>query len=141
MFRSATAYQTPLCVFTPPGSDSLRIALLISQFTQCQFAVRSGGHSPNPGWANINGGLLISLKGFTDLMYDEATQTQRSGMGNTWGDIYQYMRSFGRLVVGGRLNSVGLGLATGGELTFDAELYLNPLIKTRLRRTFIKTCY
>lgn len=124
MFRSATAYQTPLCVFTPQGTNSLRIALLNAQFTQCKFAVRSGGHSPNPGWANINGGLLISLKGFTDLTYDEATQTQRSGMGNNWGDIYAYMSRFGRLVVGGRLNSVGLGLATGGEPPFDISLHL-----------------
>jgi hypothetical protein len=32
------------------------------------------------GFANIDGGLLISLRGIKSLDYDEKTQTQRSGL-------------------------------------------------------------
>ncbi|RYP51844.1 hypothetical protein DL768_002920 [Monosporascus sp. mg162] len=116
-FWSATAYKDPRCIFTPDTIEKLRTAVLSVGFTDCRFAVRSGGHSPFSGFASIDNGLLISMSKFTDLHYDEATHTQRSGMGNRWGDIYGYLAGFGRIVVGGRLNDVGLALATGGGLS------------------------
>lgn len=87
----------------------------MAQFTQCQFSVRSGGHAPFAGFAGIDDGILISMSGFTDLSYDPNTEIQRSGMGNRWGDVYNHLADHGRLVVGGRLNDVGLGLALGGK--------------------------
>lgn len=56
------------------------------------------------------------MSNITDLEYDEAAQTQRSGMGNRWGNVYNNLVPHGQIVVGGRLNVVGLGLATGGKL-------------------------
>ncbi|KAI1389021.1 oxidase/Diels-Alderase [Hypoxylon trugodes] len=114
---SATAYKQPLCIFSPVDIDELRTAILLSNFSGSQFAIRSGGHSPLPNWANINGGLLLSMTHISDLSYNETSETQRSGMGNTWGDIYNYLVPYGRVVDGGRLGEVGLGLATGGGLS------------------------
>jgi hypothetical protein len=57
------------------------------------------------------------MSGFTDLSYDPTTEVQRSGMGNRWGDVYAHLTGQGRVVVGGRINDVGLGLALGGELS------------------------
>jgi hypothetical protein len=67
------------------------------------------------GFANIDGGLLISLRGMKSLDYDEKTQTQRSGFGNLWEDVYRFVNAKGRTVVGGRTGTVGLALTTGGK--------------------------
>jgi hypothetical protein len=60
--------------------------------------------------------LLISMSNFRDLSYDETTQTLRTGIGNRWADVYESLVPHGRVVVGGRLGDVGLGLVTGGRL-------------------------
>jgi hypothetical protein len=58
------------------------------------------------GFANINGGLLVSLFGITDLVCDAGTQTQRSSFGNRWRGVYKYVAQLGRPVVGGREGTV-----------------------------------
>ncbi|KAI0478373.1 oxidase/Diels-Alderase [Xylariaceae sp. FL0804] len=114
---SATAWMYPECIYSPTDIDSLRLAVLVAQFTGTKFAVRSGGHSPLVDWANIDNYLLVSMSNITDQEYDPSTETIRSGMGNRWGDVYSYLLPYNRIVVGGRLNEVGLGLATGGGLS------------------------
>ncbi|KAI0846070.1 oxidase/Diels-Alderase [Daldinia vernicosa] len=114
---SETAWKSPSCIFAPNNIQDLRRAVLIAGFTNITFAVRSGGHSPLSNWANIDDSLLISMTNINDLEYDEAAQTQRSGMGNRWGDVYGHLVPYGRIVVGGRLATVGLGLSTGGGLS------------------------
>ncbi|KAF7538399.1 hypothetical protein G7054_g2974 [Neopestalotiopsis clavispora] len=122
-YWSASAYTEPSCISTPVSLDELSVVVRSAEFAQCKFAVRSGGHSPFAGFAGIDGGLLISMSGFTDLSYDENTQIQRSGMGNRWGNIYSFLKPLGRLIVGGRLNDVGLALATGGGLSHLSNKY------------------
>ncbi|KAJ5217446.1 oxidase/Diels-Alderase [Penicillium chermesinum] len=122
-YWSASAWTAPTCIYTPTTLDELKAAILAAQRTQCKFAVRSGGHSPFHGFAGIDEGLLISMAGFKDLEYNKDTQVQRSGMGNRWGDIYKSLIETGRLVVGGRLNEVGLALAGGGGLSHLSSLY------------------
>ncbi|KEY74550.1 hypothetical protein S7711_07153 [Stachybotrys chartarum IBT 7711] len=114
---SATAYKSPACIFSPEDVDGLALAIRVAKFTESRFAVRSGGHSPLAGWANINDHLLISMSNFRDLSYDETTQTLRTGIGNRWADVYESLVPHGRVVVGGRLGDVGLGLVTGGGLS------------------------
>ncbi|KAI1462947.1 oxidase/Diels-Alderase [Daldinia caldariorum] len=114
---SPTAWKSPSCIFSPDNIDDLGRAVLIAGFSNTTFAVRSGGHSPLSGWASIDNSLLISMTKIDDLDYDEDSQTQRSGMGNRWGAVYENLVPYGRIVVGGRLNVVGLGLATGGGLS------------------------
>ncbi|KAJ3498514.1 hypothetical protein NLG97_g1069 [Lecanicillium saksenae] len=120
---SGSAWTAPKCIYTPTSVDELRAAVLAAQKTQCKFAVRSGGHSPFHGFAGIDEGLLISMAGFKELAYNPDTQVQRSGMGNRWGDVYKSLINVGRLVVGGRLNDVGLALASGGGLSHLSSLY------------------
>ncbi|KAI3316473.1 oxidase/Diels-Alderase [Xylariaceae sp. AK1471] len=116
-YWSATAYKNPACMISPSEIRTLSVTVRSAELAQCKFAVRSGGHSPFAGFAGIDNGLLISMSEMTDLDYDENTQIQRSGMGNRWGDVYSYLRDKDRIVVGGRLNDVGLALATGGGLS------------------------
>jgi hypothetical protein len=51
----------------------------------------------------------------TDISYDPASRTVRTGFGNRWGTVYKYLQGFGRMVVGGRAVDVGEALTLGGE--------------------------
>ena len=113
---SQTAWERPRCIFTPPDAEGVSLAVRTAAESESQFAVRSGGHSPFPRFASIgNGGFLISLSGIKDLHYDAETETQRSGFGNLWGDVYGYLAQFNRIIVGGRSSSVGLALTLGDK--------------------------
>jgi FAD/FMN-containing dehydrogenase len=94
----------------------------ILRSNNASFAIRSGGHSPLPGWANINNGVLIALRGLADKAYNEETQTVRVGFGSTWNEVYKLLESHGRSAVGGRAATVGMGFLLGGVY------YLRPSI-------------
>lgn len=83
--------------------------------TGAQFAIRGGGHSPVPTWANIEGGVLLSLSEMTELCYEAETETIRIGAGVRWGQVYEYLNSFNRVIVSARAPYPGFGLLTGGE--------------------------
>jgi hypothetical protein len=52
---------------------------------------------------------------FNDRVYDKDSETVRVGFGNSWGDVYEYLEQFDRLVVGGRAPTVGLATIIGGK--------------------------
>lgn len=80
-----------------------------------RFAIRSGGHSPAPQAANIDGGVLIDLSGFNEVKYEQSDQVAKIGSGLTWGEVYSQLDPFGVTVVGGRVGGVGVGgLTIGG---------------------------
>lgn len=83
-----------------------------------KFAVRSGGHSPNPGWASITqSGILIDLSALNNITVSEDKSTITVGPGQRWGDVYDFLDSYGVGVIGGRIPHVGVGgLILGGEL-------------------------
>lgn len=85
--------------------------------TGAQFAIRGGGHSPVPTWANIEGGVLLSLSEMTELCYEAETETIRIGAGVRWGQVYEYLNSFNRVIVSARAPYPGFGLLTGGGLS------------------------
>ncbi|KAL8758330.1 MAG: hypothetical protein Q9199_001586 [Rusavskia elegans] len=59
----------------------------------------------------------------THLEYDASSQTVFVGAGNRWGDIYNYLETFDRLAVGGRVSDVGIGLLLGGGLSHLSNQY------------------
>jgi hypothetical protein len=77
-------------------------------------AIRGHGHSPLPGWASINDGVLIDMKVIDNLEYDSSSMNVRAGFGNSWGQVYSYLENFGRLALGARSPSVGLATTLGG---------------------------
>ncbi len=90
-------------------------AVKVLGFTKSKYAIRSGGHSPLANWASIDEGVLISMTNLTDMEYDESTETVRVGFGHRWGELYEHLEPLNRLVVGGRVPPVGLGLSIGGK--------------------------
>jgi FAD/FMN-containing dehydrogenase len=109
---------TPTCIFEPRVAADLSVLILISRFTQCPFAVRSGGHAAFTGASNIEDGITVSLARFTDVSLSEDHKIAAVGAGNIWGPVYEYLEPYNLTVIGGRLYNVGVGgLTLGGEIS------------------------
>lgn len=79
------------------------------------FAVRSGGHSPVPGAASIEGGVLIDLSLFREVTPSEDGKSVVIGAGAEWMDVSTILDEKGLAFVGGRNSAVGVGgLTLGG---------------------------
>ncbi|KAH8590934.1 hypothetical protein B0O99DRAFT_633873 [Bisporella sp. PMI_857] len=88
------------------------------------FAIRSGGHAPFLGAANINNGILIDMSKFNNLTYDEEKEVAVIGTGMRWGEVYEQLGQYHVAVVGGRVPGVGVGgLILGGGLSWLTDLY------------------
>lgn len=85
-------------------------------FFQTKFSVRSGGHSPNPGWSSIRKpGILIDLQKLNKIAISTDKSVISLGPGGRWGDFYTALDPYGVSVIGGRLPDVGVGgLILGG---------------------------
>lgn len=82
------------------------------------FAIRSGGHSCVAGAASIEGGVLIDLSCFNEVVPSEENDQSRViiGAGCRWMDVSKVLDERGLAVVGGRNSAVGVGgLTLGGE--------------------------
>jgi hypothetical protein len=61
--RSSTCWLSAQCFVTPSSASEVGLALEIVTFLHAKFAVRAGGHNPNPGFSSISDyGLLIDLR-------------------------------------------------------------------------------
>lgn len=120
---SQTAWKDPACIISPTSADEVIEAVKILRSNNTPFAIRSGGHSPLPGWADIDNGVLIALRGLADKVYDETTQTVRVGFGSTWNEVYKLLEGHGRGAVGGRAATVGMGFLLGGGLSHLSNAY------------------
>ncbi|KAJ3547319.1 hypothetical protein NM208_g1573 [Fusarium decemcellulare] len=84
---SALARRDASAVFHPTSAQQVAKALKILEFFGEKFAVRGGGHSPNPGWASIQGGLLISTDRLNTLHYDESSDIVSIGAWKSMGHV------------------------------------------------------
>lgn len=74
-----------------------------------KFAVRAGGHNPNPGVNGVNSpGVVIDLRNLTSMSLD-GDGVLHVGSGAKWGEIYTYLEEHGRVAIGGRQKDVGVG--------------------------------
>jgi FAD/FMN-containing dehydrogenase len=74
------------------------------------FAVRSGGHSPNPGASSIDKtGVLIDMKRLSDVSVSSDKKSATVGAGARWGHVYSVLDEAKTIVIGARLPQVGVG--------------------------------
>ena len=93
--------------------------LLVSQFTGCPFAVKSGGHASFAGASNIQGGITIDLKNLNEITVSADQTLTRTGAGNRWYDVYSSLTPQNLSVVGGRVAAIGVGgLTLGGGFDY-----------------------
>lgn len=92
------------------------MALQIINFAQSKFAVRTGGHNPNPGFAGVGEeGVTIDTQGFDTLQLSADKTVVTVGAGLRFGAVQTYLDQYGVAVVSGRNKDVGVsGLLLGG---------------------------
>ncbi|KAL8776197.1 MAG: hypothetical protein Q9203_006507 [Teloschistes exilis] len=122
-YWSSRDFLHPFCVWAPTTSSDLAAGIKILADTNTHFAVRSGGHSPVAGTANINEGVLVVTTAFDTMKVVPApnpmgTQYFSMGPGKRWGQVYDFLIPQGINVIGGRVWSVGSGLLLGGGISY-----------------------
>jgi FAD binding domain len=116
---------SPSCIFSPTSAQDVSEAVAIlsglsvlgsSHKVGCQFAIRSGGHTPWAGASNINAGVTFDLSGLNQVTVSADQSYTSVGPGNRWVDVYLKLDALGLSVAGGRVSTVGVGgLVLGGE--------------------------
>ncbi|KAL3458974.1 hypothetical protein BJX64DRAFT_265545 [Aspergillus heterothallicus] len=117
-FWSSTEDLNPSCVFLPDTTEKVSQAVNLFTRLNCKWAIRGGGHSPIPGAANIDGGILIGTNHLNtiDINHDEGYV--RVGAGNRLGAVYRALDPHNLVPIVGRYEDVGLGLALGAGFSF-----------------------
>lgn len=121
---SEVCWETPTCAILPNSDRQVSLAMKIINFFQTKFAVRSGGHSPNPGWSSVGQpGILIDLQLLHEIVVSPDASVVSLGPGNRWGDVYSALDPYQVSVIGGRINDVGVGgLILGGIIALFSKL-------------------
>jgi FAD/FMN-containing dehydrogenase len=111
---------TPLCIAKPSSSED--VASIIETITNqgyCPFAIKSQGHAPAAGFANIEHGLTIDLTELNAITTNEDASVARIGAGASWLDVYTHLDALNKTVAGGRNGGVGVGgLTLGGGISY-----------------------
>jgi hypothetical protein len=64
----------PACLVLPTTAQEVATVVgVLNQFPSVNFAVKSGGHDPNPGHASVEDGILIATRKLKGATYDAAT--------------------------------------------------------------------
>ncbi|KAM0333066.1 hypothetical protein ACHAQA_001724, partial [Verticillium albo-atrum] len=121
--------MTPGCIVLATTSEdvSTAVRILSAGFRgspeSCDFAIRSGGHSPGIGTNNIDGGVTLDLSNLNVVLPSEDGSQVSVGPGNRWEDVYSVLDPLGIAVLGGRSRTVGVGglLLSGGMSFFSAR--------------------
>ena len=91
--------------------------------TRVPFAVKSGGHSMNPGFSSTKG-ILISMHPFDTVIFHANNQTVDVGSGLIWDDVYKALEPYNISVLGGRVTGVGVGgFVLGGGYGWKSNQY------------------
>lgn len=125
MYRCDSCWFEPRCIAQPESADDVSKVLLTVTFFGVKFAVRSGGHNPNPGFGGIDSpGILIDMSRMNTTSLSPDGAVASLGPGSRFGDVYSALNAQGKTVMAGRLNSVGLGgYFLGGGLTYFSSRY------------------
>ena len=94
----------PACLVLPKSAEEVAAAVrVLNDYPDVEFAVKSGGHDPNPGHASVADGVLISMKDLKGTTYDEDKGVAYVKPGGEWNDVIGALDPQGVAIVGGRL--------------------------------------
>lgn len=112
----------PSCIVQAENSEDVStfvsiVASLRQKGNDVKFAVRSGGHTPFAGSANINDpGATLDLRKLNQTHVHPSRKRVTLGTGATWGDVYSQLDPQSLAVSGGRVAAIGVGgLTLGGK--------------------------
>jgi FAD/FMN-containing dehydrogenase len=145
-YNMGLADLKPACIAFPKSTEDVSsIVKLLNTYPDTPFAVKSGGHSPNPGHSSVKDGVLIALREIKGTTLDKEKGLAYVKPGGHWWDVINALDGTGHSVVGGRLGVVGIGgyLMQGGVsflsgqygLGADVSSQQRPRVKLTLSRT------
>jgi FAD/FMN-containing dehydrogenase len=104
----------------------LALALKLVTVLQATFAIRSGGHNPNPGFGSVGQtGVVLDLGALNEIVLSPKKDVVSVGPGATWDQVYAELENDQLTAVGGRVAGVGVGgLLLGGLLSPFLPLFL-----------------
>ena len=108
------------CFVAPSTTAETQLVLKVVTFLGSTFAIRSGGHNPNPGFASVAApGVLIDLKNLRSLSLSPDGSILYSGSGNRGQDLQSFTDPHNISTVFGVNLVVGSsGLTLGGMYRF-----------------------
>ncbi|MBE3047323.1 FAD-binding protein [Candidatus Bathyarchaeota archaeon] len=96
----------PACLVLPQSADEVSSAVkVLNKYPNVQFAVKSGGHTPNQRHSSIKDGVLISTRDMAGVTYDKETGIAQVKPGGEWNDVIGPLDEEGVTVLGGRLGN------------------------------------
>lgn len=100
------------------SADDVALMIQILGRYEVQFAIRSGGHSPNPGFSSIGSdGILFDLSAMSQVILSDDGSFASVGPGARWGQVSATLVPLGATIVGAREPHVGVGgLLLGGKI-------------------------
>jgi FAD/FMN-containing dehydrogenase len=101
--------QSPSCVVLPTNAHDVSSVLVTLVKNSCSFAIRGGGHSSTKGASNIDGGVVIDMRGLNSTTLNADNSLVTVGAGQTWGPAYSILQAAGVTIPGGRNNAIGIG--------------------------------
>ncbi|OTA83396.1 hypothetical protein M434DRAFT_400692 [Hypoxylon sp. CO27-5] len=113
---SLSCVASPYCIILPQSADDVSKAIRIISYFKVKISIRSGGHSPNPGWSSIGqDGVLIDLQRLNQISLSSDKKVSSIGPGARWGNVISTLGAQDATVLGGRDPPVGVGgLILGG---------------------------
>ncbi|KAH6972577.1 hypothetical protein EDB80DRAFT_743731 [Ilyonectria destructans] len=118
-YFSVSSQLQPYCIVQPETAEDVAVILTtLTPIADCQFAIRSGGHTVWPA-NNINDGVTIDMGLMNKTTYVPDAKVAKIQAGSRWKEVYGALEAYGVTVPGGRTATVGVaGFLTGGGNTF-----------------------
>ena len=80
---------SPACIVQPQNSAEVSTVIkTIASHGLGYLAIRSGGHTPWAGAANINGGVTLDLQALTGVRVNPNTGIASVASGEGWNSVY-----------------------------------------------------
>lgn len=129
------SFNRAACAFFPATAEQVSDAVqMLNNYTSVQYALKSGGHQPAPGFSSTDGGVMISFEpNLASTVRAEDGEHFIVGAGARWGDAYLVAEETNQVIVGGRLGHIGVGgFILGGGLSYYSAQYVSHTCCSRL---------
>lgn len=116
---SNTSILAPSCIVTPATAQDVSTVVKILVQDGTPWAIKSGGHNPNPNFNDINNGVTIDLRLLNEATVSADRTFVTLGAGTTMEQAYAAFSNDSIAFPGGICDGVGVGgIATGGGQSF-----------------------
>ncbi|PFH53329.1 hypothetical protein AMATHDRAFT_55211 [Amanita thiersii Skay4041] len=113
--------QLAACAVEPGTETDVAKILQILGKHRVPFAVKGGGHSPNPGFSSTRG-VLIAMTRFRNVEYSAKSRRANIGAGLIWDDVYAALAPHEVSILGARVSGVGVaGFLLGGGYSWKTN--------------------